>query len=235
MIGYPRFDAWFSSKCDQNLIRKKYGLAVTTPTILYLPTWQHRSSIDTFADSVFALAGKFEVLVKPHHRTYRHEPSRMCKLESRLVKMLSPYTLPEEAFALADIVISDVSSGALTEGIFLNKRVVCLARPEELENLLMPEIRRQIPICLAPEELSQKVEEAVAMDIGSEGLQKLRRYMFDTSNGADGERAAQEIVRFIERSRYVYWSSVRTGLRWRKEYLRNCVGQVKRRILALVH
>ena len=231
MIGYPRFDTWFRNPCDQNLVREKYGVAGSKPTILYLPTWQHRSSIDTFADSIFALSDRFEIVVKPHHMTYQFESDRMRKLKSGPARMLNPNTLPEEVFTLGDVVISDIDSGGLTEAIFLKKHTVCLATTEQLDNLLLPEIKQEIPICLAPEELSQKVDEATALDFGSEGLQKLRRYMFDSSEGADAERAAKAIVEFTDTRRRMPWSSVRSGFRWRKEYLRHHVGRIARRYL----
>lgn len=222
-IGYPRFDAWFNSPLDSQPIRAKYGANSYRPAILYLPTWQYRSSIDAFTDSIFALSGRFEIFVKPHHLTYRIEPERIQKLSSGPVRMLSPTTPPEEAFAVADIVISDVSSGALTEAILVNKKVVCLAQSYEVENLLLPEIRRQIPICFVPEDLSQKIDEALALDTRSGGIQELRRYMFDTSEGADGERAARAIVEFTDSRRRKTWSTVRTELRWCKQGLWNMV------------
>jgi len=159
----------------------------------------------------------------------------MRKLELGFVKVLSPYTLPEEAFELADIVISDVSSGALTDAILVNKKVVCLARAEELQTLELPEIIPQIPICLMPKELPQKVEEAFTLDTGTEGFQKLRRYMFDTTEGCDAERAAIAIMQAIEKNQNSLWSKMRTGLRGRKEHFRSGAGRVKRYLLSRIN
>ena len=156
MIGYPRFDAWFNFPLDRQLIRQKYGVNGSKPAILYLPTWEHRSSIDAFADSVFALSDRFEVLVKPHHCTYRMEPERMRKLNSEPVRILAPTVPPEEPYALADVVIADASSGTLAEAIFLSKKVVALAKKEEVEGLLLPELKRRIPFCLAPRTLHRR-------------------------------------------------------------------------------
>ncbi|MFZ0888807.1 MAG: polysaccharide deacetylase family protein [Candidatus Binataceae bacterium] len=212
-MGYPRFDAWFNNPPDPQTMRKKYGAESSKPALLYLPTWEdHRSSIDAFADSILALSDRFEILAKPHHLTLRWEPERVERLKSGQLQMLSPSMPPEEAFALADVVIADVSSGAFTEAIFLNKKVVCLARKEEVESLLLPELKRQIPFCLVPEELSQKVSEALALDYRSGELQALRQEMFDTTNGADAARAAQAIVEFVEERRRP-WSRVRTEIR----------------------
>ena len=232
MIGYPRFDTWFNSSCDLNLVRAKYGVATSKPTLVYLPTWQHRSSIDTFADLIFALSGRFELVVKPHHMTYQCEFDRMRKLKSGPTRVLNPNTPPEEVFTLADVVISDISSGALSEAIFMKKPTVCLATTEQVERLLLPELKQEIPICLAPAELSQKIDEATSLDFGSEGLQKLRKHMFDTSEGADAERAAKAIVEFTDTRRPMGWSRVRTEWwRPRKQYLRRHVGRIVRRYL----
>jgi hypothetical protein len=223
-IGYPRFDAWFNNPPNSQLIRVKYGTNPHKPAILYLPTWQYRSSVDTFADSIFTLSERFEIFVKPHHCTYRLEPARIKSLSSGPVRMLDPTTPPEEAFAVSDIVIADVSSGALTEAILLNKKVVCLARRNEVENLLLPEIRRHITICVAPEKLSQSINEAVALDTRSRQIQKLRRYMFDTTEGVDAARAARAIIEFTDQRPRRLWSTMRTDLRWRGQ----CLGQMAR-------
>ena len=214
-IGYPRFDAWFNNPLDQQAVGKKYGAAVSKPVLLYLPTWQdHRSSIDLFADSIFAFSDRFEIFAKPHIASFRFEPERMERLKSGPVHVLSPSMPPEDAFALADVVLSDMSSGAFAEAIFLNKKVICLARKEELESLLLPEIGRLIPVCLTPDSLSQKVAEAQGLDYGSGELQALRHEMFDTTNGNDADRAARAIVEFVEEKRRRPWSRVRSEIRW---------------------
>jgi CDP-Glycerol:Poly(glycerophosphate) glycerophosphotransferase len=228
-IGYPRYDAWFNSPPDSNLVREKYGVASSNPIILYLPTWQHRSSIDTFADSIFGLSPRFKILVKPHHGTYQREPERMRKLRSGPVKLLSPLTLPEEAFSLADVVISDADSGALTDAILVKKRVVCLANAGQVEKLLLPEIRRELPICASPEQLPEKVDEAFARTTLSDGLQRLRRHIFDTTEGGDAARAAKIIVESRRARRRGIVRQLRTELIWRKEYLKRLGGRIGRR------
>jgi CDP-Glycerol:Poly(glycerophosphate) glycerophosphotransferase len=223
-IGYPRFDAWFNNPPNAQLIRAKYEMNPHKPAILYLPTWQYRSSVDTFADAIFTLSERFEIFVKPHHCTYRLEPERIRNLSSGPVRMLESTTPPEEAFAVADIVISDVSSGALTEAILLNKKVVCLARRDEVEHLLLPEIKQHIAICGAPEKLSQSISEALTLGTRSQQIQKLRRYMFDTTEGDDAVRAARAIIEFTDQRPRRLWSTMRTDLRWRGQ----CLGEMAR-------
>jgi hypothetical protein len=234
IMGSPRFDAWFNRGLNHALPRRGKDISGPKPRILYLPTWSRGSSIDRFAQSVFALSERFEILVKPHHCTYRMEPERMERLNSGPVRMLSPHTLPEEAFSLGDIVISDMDSGSLCEAVLLNKHAVCLATSEQLGNLLLPEITRVLPICIEPGDLSQKVDKAEALDPLSESFQKLRRFLFDTTGGADAERAARAIVQFTEQSRPTRWSSMRRELRFRREYLsrenlRRHAGRIARR------
>lgn len=208
-IGYPRFDGWFNNPGEAQVIRQKHKVTGSKPVILYLPTWQHRSSIDAFADSVFALSERFEILVKPHQCTFRMEPERMHKLNSGPVRMLAPTMPQEEAFALVDVVLTDLSSGALSDTIFLNKEAVGLGTKEELNNLLLPEVGRHIPICLAPEDLSQKVSEALALDLRSGEIQELRKELFDSTEGGDAARAARIICEFVEEKPRSRWSAVR--------------------------
>ena len=184
-IGYPRFDRWF---------KYPHALRAPWPTILYLPTWQARSSVETFSDAIFGLADRYQILVKPHHCTYGMEVWRMQKLAAGPVQMLSFTAAPEDTFALADVVLADISSGAFTEAILAEKKVVCLAKPEEVENLLLPELAQYVPICLSPDDLAAKVNEALKLDYSDYGLAALRSEMFDTSEGADAIRAARAII-----------------------------------------
>ena len=229
VVGYPRYDAWFRNRPNRRLTRSKYDLFGTKPSILYLPTWEHRSSIDRFADSIFVLAEDFEVLVKPHHCTYRMEKERMQKLRTGPVTVLDPYMPPEDAFALADMVISDLDSGALTDAILLNKKVVALGDSRQVARLLLPEVKKVLPICVTPTDVVDRFHKIFAQTEISSGMVKIRGHMFDTTEGRDAQRAARAIVECVERNRGRRWSRVRTGLRWRKEKLRRHVGRVARR------
>ncbi len=229
MMGYPRYDAWFNNRPERATIRAKYNLEGEKPSLLYLPTWQHRSSIDRFADSIFMLSQDFEVLVKPHHCTYRMEKDRMQKLRNGPVTLLDRYMPPEDAFALADMVISDLDSGALTDAILLNKKLVALGDSGQVARLLLPDVKKVLPICVTPTDVVDRVHKIFAQTEISSGMVKIRGHMFDTTEGRDAQRAARAIVECVERNRGRHWSRVRTGLRWRKEKLRRHVGRVARR------
>ncbi len=201
IIGYPRFDAWFNGAFDQELIRKSNGVTGSKPTLLYLPTWEHRSSIDAFADSIGDLAAKFEILVRPHHCTFRMEQERMRKLKSCPMRILSPGMASEVAFAMADVVIADISSGALADALLMNKKVVGVGRQVDMESLLVPKLKEILPFCLEPGRLSQNIDEAWSLDMRSSAIQDIRKDLFDTTNGADALRAANAIVTFVQEER----------------------------------
>lgn len=187
-IGYPYFDQWFAGTTliERPQMRHRQ-------TILYMPTWAERSSIDAFADAIFALADRFEdgfnILVKPHHCTARQEPQRMAKLESGPVHILGFASSPEYTFSLADVVIADISSGAFTEAILARKPVVGLGTRWDIRNLLLPNLCRT-SLCTDPARLSQAVD--AAQLIGD--IPSVRKQLFDSSEGRDAERAARAIV-----------------------------------------
>jgi malonyl-CoA O-methyltransferase len=224
IMGHPRFDAWFNKSLQPHSSRKEDGARESKPAILYAPTWgEQRSSIEGFADSLFALSKRFEILVRPHHCTYRMEPARMAKLVSGPTRMLAPSMPLEEAFALADIVIADISSGVFPDAIFMNKKVLGLARKEELDSLLLPAIKQHFPFCLAPEQLPQKVDEALGLNNQSPEIREIRRDMFETTDGADAVRAAQAIMAFMEDDSHRPWRSVKRAMTWQKGRVLNVV------------
>lgn len=229
-IGYPRFDVWFNNPPDRRALLQKYEFSGSRPIILYLPTWEHRSSIDEFADAVFALSDRFDIAVKPHHCTFRTESRRMEKLKSGPVRLLTPLMAPEEAYCLADIVIADASSGTLAESILLRKPIVSIAGKGELKGLLLPDLSTQIPFCLTPDQLAKKVEEASALDVASNDFGLLRQDLFDTSEGNDGVRAAEAIYEFVEQRDHAHWSRAGKYVRWRKRHLRQQYNTAARRI-----
>lgn len=155
---------------------------------------------------------------------------RKLGLGSARILPPGPIMSQEDAFALADVVITDISSGALSDTIFMNKKAVAIARKDETENLLLPALVGRIPICLAPDDLLQKVQEALATDFSSPEHQQLRTELFDSTGGADAARAAHTIFEFVADRRHRSWSMLKTDLRWRKGRLKQMSGAAVRRV-----
>jgi hypothetical protein len=95
--------------------------------------------------------------------------------------------------------------------------------------LLLPEIRRELRICDSPEQLSEKVDAGFARTTLSDGLQRLRWHIFDTTEGGDAARAARIIVESRRAGRRGVVRKLRAELIWRKEYLKRLGGRIGRR------
>ncbi|HGH5981388.1 TPA: CDP-glycerol glycerophosphotransferase family protein, partial [Kluyvera georgiana] len=95
-------------------------------TILYVPTWGDLSSIDDFLESVMALSGEYNVILKLHHNTDLLEGHRKNRVNGRINYFGANDDLLE-LISVSDIVISDYS-GAIFDAIYFNKPVVLLSK-----------------------------------------------------------------------------------------------------------
>ncbi|OAT49937.1 Cps2A family protein [Kluyvera georgiana ATCC 51603] len=125
--GNPRYDRWTNPdtfiKCyDKFQSRFIPGLK----TILYVPTWGDLSSIDDFLESVMALSGEYNVILKLHHNTDLLEGHRKNRVNGRINYFGANDDLLE-LISVSDIVISDYS-GAIFDAIYFNKPVVLLSK-----------------------------------------------------------------------------------------------------------
>ncbi len=190
VIGYPRFDDWFSWKDRPTWVTSK-------PVLLWLPTWGRASSIDRYLEAIVALTDKYDVWVKPHHGTVTWERERMIKLAETPFRIIDFTDPPEPSFAAASIVLADLASGAFGEAVFLKKNVVGLSSVQEVERLLLPDAQHSVPICTTPSDLQIYWirGERVWSSPKYEGL--LRSELVDSTEGVDGMRAAQIICECI--------------------------------------
>lgn len=200
VVGYPHYDDFFSGRIDSNAYFSKWDLDKSKATIVYLPTWQERSSIDGFLDKVSSLASDFNVLIKPHHCTLRMEPQRMARIErSGLTIIQNAYYLPE-LFSVADLVIADTRSGAFFESIMTETPTIGLADSSEFEQWLEPYgITRIAPICTAKNNISQAVNSLLEKDGYKSARQQWAERNVSYRDGTAAKHAAEEITKFIER------------------------------------
>jgi hypothetical protein len=195
VMGYPRFDGWW----QEPLHYAGGQLADGKPILLWLPTWGSRSSIPYFADAIFALSDKYNIWVKPHHGTATSECARMEFLSQGPVRMIDFTEPAERSFAAASIVLADLSSGAFSEAVFLKKPVIGLG---DAARLLLPD-NGAFAIAEEPRFLNKWIKTVHrVVVIASEwddhwypqDTLTLRALMFDSSEGADGMRAAKLII-----------------------------------------
>ena len=197
VMGYPRYDDWFNGQYDAAAVRRDFQRGRSgKPILLYLPTWQNRSSLDRFAPAVFELAQDFDLLVKPHHCTQRQEPERMRLLRQGPVTLLDALMDPKEAYALADFVLGDITSGAYVEPLLLRKKGTGLGNEAEAASIFHPRVAGLIPACTDPANLREIVTRAYAQPWSDE-TDRLRGDLFDTSEGYDAYRAAEAMMRCV--------------------------------------
>jgi SAM-dependent methyltransferase len=201
VMGYPRYDEFFAGAIDVRADRSLWGLDSSRPTIVYLPTWEERSSIDRFLDVIAGLQAQYNVLVKPHHCTLRMEQRRMARIrQSGLTLIESPYDLPA-CLAVADLVVADTRSGAFNESIMTDNRTVGLAdSPEEFDQWLVPcGITRLAPVCTLPAALPSLAAQVLEKDEYGFVRQEWADRNVSYRDGTAALHAAEEIIKYLER------------------------------------
>ena len=190
VIGYPRFDKWFQVGAEWRWDSWEPDYGDKKPILLWLPTWGRASSIDRYADAIFALSDKYDIWVKPHHGTVHWERERMARLEAGPCRVVDFTDPPEPSFAAASVVLADHASGAFAEALFLKKKLVGLSHWESPSLVPMASL---IPICPDVGFLANHARIASEMNYGIY-QEMLRRDLVDSTEGADGMRAARTIV-----------------------------------------
>ncbi|HKN01165.1 MAG TPA: hypothetical protein VJX23_11660, partial [Candidatus Binataceae bacterium] len=152
------------------------------------------SSIDRFADAIFALSDKYDIWVKPHHGTVTWERERMTRLADGPCRIVDFDEQPEPSFAAASIVLADLASGAFSEAVFLRKRLIGLSSFSEIANLLVP-INHSIPIACTPDHIGSAIGTS---ELTASRRTEIRSELVDSTEGADGMRAAKIIVECVE-------------------------------------
>lgn len=198
-VGNPRYDAWHDPAFHA-LARERFGKGLDPGrrTILYAPTFGDLSSVETFLDAVYGLAGSFNVLLKMHHNTELLEPRRRRTLEQAGIRHFGANDDLLELIAVSDLVLSDYS-GAIFDAMFCRRPVVLLNA--DIERVLGVKVdvhsieyakRRDIgPIVERPDRLRATVEQALS-DSGAlvDRVAGLRSHLFTDEPGATGRAAA---------------------------------------------
>ncbi|MFX0545230.1 CDP-glycerol glycerophosphotransferase family protein [Roseovarius sp. S1116L3] len=129
-MGYPRFDRYFDDPPAMDALRRQMGCDPAKPTIVWLPTWRHLSSVGHFNAEISALKDEFNVVVKVHPLMPKDEPERVAALSGlgfNAVIVDSSDNLP--LYQLADYMLFDYG-GPPFAGIYTNKRFVLLNVPD---------------------------------------------------------------------------------------------------------
>jgi len=153
VVGFPKYDAFFKGEYDRGALQHRFGLDPAKRTILYLPTWSYHSSLVPYGRAMVALfaslASEFNVVLKPHTVTVRHERERLEPFRGlidagRMILIEEQVNLAD-LFAVSGFALVDAQSGAFWETVLIGGLPVlglCLPPDDERATLeaRMPEV-----------------------------------------------------------------------------------------------
>jgi len=133
IMGYPRYDRFFSGEIDLSKIRREFGLSESKKTVLWMPTLGHEySSIPLFAESLSTISNKYNIIVRPHPISFVQEKDFIALLEKYNFNIdRNVLRDMNELFGIVDVVLAD-NGGSPFSAIFLGKNVIFLEVPEDL-------------------------------------------------------------------------------------------------------
>jgi hypothetical protein len=197
VVGFPKWASFRRGEVGRSGARQRLGLPEGGPTLAWLPTWAHRSSLGDAA-AVTALAADFRVVMKPHHNTARFEQARLADLGPAVTVLPSTASLVDLLVA-ADVVVGDVRSGGFTEGLLADRPVVGVARPGS-SGSVHPGAYEAADVCEDPGELRGLARRALSDDPHAEGRRRWVPELFGRTDGDDAGLAARAIGETVERA-----------------------------------
>lgn len=126
MVGYPRYDNYFSNEINKEFLEKKLNIDQSKKTIVWLPTWGQASSINDFASIFSDLTKYYNVIVKSHPGVQEREKEKW----SYLLQYSYTHLIKESfdninLFTIADFIFSDYG-GVPFGAIYTNKNIFLL-------------------------------------------------------------------------------------------------------------
>ena len=214
VVGFPKWASFRRGEVSREEARRRLGLPPGgAPTVAWLPTWAHRSSLAD-AKTVAALAAELPVVMKPHHNTARFEQDRLGDLPADVTVLPSTASIVD-LLAAANVVVGDVRSGGFTEGLLADRPVIGLARPGST-SALHPGAFESADVCDAAD-LPRLVRRAVSEDPHADGRRRWVPELFGTTTGDDADRAAGAVIDALARTSPTA-SRRLSALGWRAAY-----------------
>lgn len=133
VMGYPRYDRFFSEEIDLSNIKREFGISESKKTVLWMPTLGgDYSSIPLFAEPLSTLSEKYNLIVRPHPLSFVQEKDFIRLLEKFNFNIdRNALRDMNELFGVADVVLAD-NGGTPFSAIFLGKNVIFLDVPADL-------------------------------------------------------------------------------------------------------
>jgi hypothetical protein len=193
-VGFPKWAAYLRGQVDRAAASATLGIDPDRPTLLYAPTWAHRSSLEMVSEVLPDIARDWQIVVKPHHNSLHLEAGRLDALAPyvRTASTLCAQHSLVAYVAVADVVVTDVVSGAFTESFLAGTPAVGIVTAEAAASI-HPAASTCAPLVTSPDELTA----ALATRDWSEyepAARKWSAHMFTPLNGHDDERAASALL-----------------------------------------
>jgi CDP-Glycerol:Poly(glycerophosphate) glycerophosphotransferase len=205
-VGYPRFDPFFQGRFDPATERARFGCDPARETLVWMPTWSDLSSTGAHAESMLALAGRWNVVLKLHPFVRFHQPDEVERLRAMPFAAVIAEPIDNVAlYAMADWIVADYG-GPMFGAIYTDRDLILLDVAASAGNELLgpgsPELmlRNVLPSVAEPD------PDAVAAVLGDPGERRrqrdvraaLRRDLFAPFYGFAADMAAEAIRRTDE-------------------------------------
>lgn len=200
-IGYPKHDFYFNHIPTKKQIINKLKIKAKEKKILvYLPTWDEHSSVEKFCNELIKLKEKFHIVVKPHHCTARGLSIRKDDFKNinRIASQILNEHVPiSDIVNIADVIITDAKSGALTECMYLNPEIpiIALFPYQDLKKYFFKEIFTVAPVLNNPKKLNVVIEEILKNDKYRIARKKYSILFYNSNKG----RASQDSINAIQK------------------------------------
>lgn len=203
IMGYPRYDRFFSGDMDLRNIRREFDLSDSKKTVLWMPTLGgDYSSIPLFAEPLTTLRKKYNFIVRPHPLSFVQEKDFISLLEKFNFNIdRNALRNMNELFAVADAVLTD-NGGTPFSAIFLGRNVIFLAVPDDLGAASaassyivcssVMELKKYLPVVTHQEIplLESMLDSDKFYEENSKCIEALFKIYFDSPRGGGAKRAA---------------------------------------------
>lgn len=203
IMGYPRYDRFFSNSIDLNNLRHEFNITESKKTLLWMPTLGGQySSIPLFVEPLSVISKKYNIIVRPHPLSFVQEMDYIGLLEKcNFTIDRSALRDMNELFGLADVILAD-NGGTPFSAIFLGRNVIFLDVPDDLDassagssifsGSSVMELKKHLPVVS-----NQEIERLVTMldseafyQENSKCVESLFKEYFDSPRGGGAKRVS---------------------------------------------
>jgi hypothetical protein len=203
IMGYPRYDRFFSGDLDLSNIRREFGLSESKATVLWMPTLGgDYSSIPLFAEPLSTISKKYNIIARPHPFSFVQEKDFISLLE-KFDFNIDRNALRDmnELFGVADVILAD-NGGTPFSAIFLGKNVIFLSVPDDLgagsastpyfAGSSVMELKKHLPVVSHQDInlLEQMLDSKEFYEENDKRIDGLFKQYFDSPRGGGAKRVA---------------------------------------------